>query len=140
VLCLVAVVLLAKQFSYPLDYAIERAGLPQACVGVIVATIVLLPESIAAIKSAVHNKLQVSLNLALGSAIASICLTISAVAIVSLLVAQPLELGLPPGHLALLRLTLVIGALTLGTGRPTVLQHAIHLVICGFFLLVSAVA
>lgn len=139
VLCLIAVVLLAKQLSYPLDNAIERAGLPQAFVGVIVAMIVLLPESIAAIKAAVRNRLQVSLNLALGSAIASIGLTIPAVAIVSLLVAQPIDLGLPPTQIALLALTLLIGALTLGTGRTTVLQGAIHLVICGFFLLVSAV-
>lgn len=139
VLCLIAVVLLAKQLSYPLDKAIEGAGLPQAFVGVIVAMIVLLPESIAAIKAAVRNKLQVSLNLALGSAIASIGLTIPAVAIVSLVVAQPLDLGLPPAQTVLLGLTLLIGALTLGTGRTTVLQGAIHLVICCFFLLVSAV-
>ncbi|MGH6696264.1 calcium:proton antiporter [Sphingopyxis sp.] len=138
-LCLVAVVLLAKQLSYPLDNAIARAGLPQAFVGVVVAMIVLLPESIAAIKAAIRNKLQVSLNLALGSAIASIGLTIPAVAIVSLVVAQPLDLGLPPAQTALLGLTLLIGALTLGTGRTTVLQGVIHLVICGFFLLVSAV-
>ena len=139
VLCLIAVVLLAKQLSYPLDKAIEGAGLPQAFVGVIVAMIVLLPESIAAIKAAVRNQLQVSLNLALGSAIASIGLTIPAVAIVSLIIAQPLDLGLPPAQTALLGLTLLIGALTLGTGRTTVLQGAIHLVICGFFLLISAV-
>lgn len=139
VICLVAVVLLAKQLSYPLDKAIDGAGLPQAFVGVIVAMVVLLPESIAAIKAAVRNQLQVSLNLALGSAIASIGLTIPAVAIVSLVVAQPLDLGLPPAQTALLGLTLLIGALTLGTGRTTVLQGAIHLVICGFFLVVSAV-
>lgn len=139
IFCLTAVVLLAKQLSYPLDKAIDKGGLPQSFVGVIVAMIVLLPESIAAIKAAVRNKLQVSLNLALGSAIASIGLTIPAVAIVSLVVAQPLDLGLPPAQIALLALTLLIGALTLGTGRTTVLQGAIHLVICGFFLLVSAV-
>jgi len=139
ILCLIAVVLLAKQLSYPLDNAISQAGLPQAFVGVIVAMVVLLPESIAAIKAAVRNKLQVSLNLALGSAIASIGLTIPAVAVVSLVVAQPIDLGLPPAQTALLALTLLIGTLTLGTGRTTVLQGAIHLVICSFFLLISAV-
>lgn len=139
VLCLFGVVLLAKLLSHPLDDAVEAAGLPQAFVGVVVAMVVLLPESIAAINAAIRNQVQISLNLALGSAIASIGLTIPAVAAVSLMIAQPIHLGLPPSHIALLALTLLVGAITLGTGRTTVLQGAVHLVICAFFLLLSAV-
>lgn len=139
ILCLIGVVLLSKLLSYPLDHAVERAGMPQAFVGVVVAAVVLLPESITAVTAAMRNQLQTSLNLALGSAIASIGLTIPAVAMVSLTIAQPVHLGLPPAQMVLLALTLLIGALTLGTGRTTVLQGAIHLVICGFFLLLSAI-
>jgi Ca2+:H+ antiporter len=136
---LVAVVLLAKVLSYPLDKGIAAAGLPQAFVGVIIATIVLLPEGMAAAKSAVRNQLQNSINLALGSAIASIGLTIPTVAIVSLVLKQNLVLGVSPTNITLLVLTLFVSTLTLGTGRTTVLQGAIHLVIFAVFLLVSAV-
>lgn len=139
VMCLIGVVLLSKLLSYPLDNAVAQAGMPQAFVGVVVAAIVLLPESIAAVKAAIRNQLQTSLNLALGSAIASIGLTIPAVAMVSLLIAQPVHLGLPPAQIALLALTLLVGTLTLGTGRTTVLQGAIHLVIAAFFLMLSAI-
>lgn len=139
ILCLIAVVLLAKLLSHPLDDAVATAGLPQAFVGVVVATVVLLPESLAAVRAARRNRLQTSINLTLGSAIASIGLTIPAVAIVTLILAQPVELGLSPAKIALLVLSMIIGAITLGTGRTTVLQGAVHLVICGFFLLLSAV-
>lgn len=139
ILCLLAVVLLAKLLSYPLDAAVAAAGLPQAFVGVVVATVVLLPESLAALKAAVANRLQTSINLTLGSAIASIGLTIPAVAAVTLLIDRPMALGLSPAKIALLVLTLIIGAITLGTGRTTVLQGAVHLVICGCFLLLAAV-
>jgi Ca2+:H+ antiporter len=136
---LVAVVLLAKTLSYPLDIGIAAAGLPQAFVGVVIAAIVLLPEGMAAAKSAAKNQLQNSINLALGSAIASIGLTIPTVAIVSLALKQNLVLGISSANMALLILTLFVATLTLGTGRTTVLQGAIHLVIFVVFLLVSAV-
>jgi Ca2+:H+ antiporter len=135
---LVAVVLLAKVLSYPLDKGVAAAGLPQAFVGVVIAAIVLLPEGMAAAKSAVRNRLQNSINLALGSAIASIGLTIPTVAIVALFLKQNLILGVSPANVTLLVLTLFVGTLTLGTGRTTVLQGAIHLVIFTVFLLVSA--
>lgn len=136
---LVAVVLLAKTLSPSLDAAIDRAGLPDTFVGVVIAAIVLLPEGIAAAKSALKNQLQNSINLALGSAIASIGLTIPAVAVVSLIVGQQLALGISAANTTLLVLTLFVSTLTLGTGRTTVLQGAIHLVIFAVFLLVSAV-
>ena len=136
---LVAVVLLAKVLSYPLDIGIAAAGLPQAFVGVVIAAIVLLPEGLAAAKSALLNRLQNSINLALGSAIATIGLTIPTVAIVSLALHRQIALGVSPTDMTLLILTLYISALTLGTGRTTVLQGAVHLVIFAAFMLVSAV-
>ena len=136
---LTAVVLLAKVLSGPLDTWVAAAGLPKVFVGVVIATIVLLPEGIAAARSALLNRLQNSINLSIGSAIASIGLTIPAVAAVSLVLDQKLVLGISPSSTTLLVLTLFVSTLTLGTGRTTVLQGAIHLVIFGVFLLVSAV-
>ncbi len=136
---LAAVVLLAKTLSPSLDRAIDLAGLPHTFVGVVIAAIVLLPEGIAAAKSALKNQLQNSINLALGSAIASIGLTIPAVAVVSLVLDQQLSLGISAANTTLLVLTLFVSTLTLGTGRTTVLQGAIHLVIFAVFLLVSAI-
>jgi Ca2+:H+ antiporter len=137
--CLSAVVLLAKLLSYPLDKAIDAAGLPNAFVGVVIAAIVLLPESLAAGRAAVLNRLQNSINLALGSAIASIALTIPTVAVVSLILGQELVLGISSANVVLLTLTLFASTITLGTGRTTVLQGAVHLVIFAVFLMVSAV-
>ncbi len=139
VVALISVVLLAKTLSVPLDRAVDAAGLPQAFVGVVIAAIVLLPEGLAAAKSAAINRLQNSINLALGSAVASIGLTIPCVAILALLLNQNPALGVSPSNMTLLVLTLFAATLTLGTGRTTVLQGAIHLVIFAVFLLVSAV-
>ncbi|MGB7974969.1 MAG: ionic transporter y4hA [Roseiarcus sp.] len=139
VVSLAAVVLLAKTLSYPVDLAIGAAGLPKAFVGVVIALIVLMPEGLAAIKSALRNRLQNSINLALGSAIASIGLTIPTVALVSIVLGRQIALGVSPTDMTLLILTLYISALTLGTRRTTVLQGAVHLVIFAAFMLVSAV-
>jgi Ca2+:H+ antiporter len=136
---LACVVLLAKVLSYPLDAGIAYVGLPKAFVGVVIAMLVLLPEGLAALKSAMRNRLQNSINLALGSAIASIGLTIPTVALVSVLLNRQIALGVSPTDMTLLALTLYISALTLGTGRTSVLQGAVHLVIFAAFLLVSAV-
>jgi Ca2+:H+ antiporter len=139
VVSLAAVVLLAKALSHPVDAAIAAAGLPKAFVGVVIALIVLMPEGLAAIKSALRNRLQNSINLALGSAIASIGLTIPTVAVVSIVINRQIVLGVSQTNMTLLVLTLYIAALTLGTGRTTVLQGAVHLVIFAAFILVSAV-
>jgi Ca2+:H+ antiporter len=139
IVSLVAVVLLAKVLSYPLERFVATAGLPQAFVGVVIAAIVLLPEGLAAVKAALLNRLQSSMNLALGSAIASIALTIPTVAVVSLLLKQRLVLGLTAENTVLLLLTLFVSTLTLGTGRTTVLQGAVHLVIFVVFILLAAV-
>jgi Ca2+:H+ antiporter len=139
IISLTAVVLLAKILSYPLDRLVSAAGLPPAFVGVVIAGIVLLPEGIAAVKAAMLNRLQNSMNLALGSALASIALTIPTVAAISLLWQQKLVLGLTGQSTVLLVLTLFTSTLTLGTGRTTVLQGAVHLVIFAVFMLLSAV-
>ena len=105
----------------------------------IIAALVLLPESVAAVAAARANKLQTSLNLSLGSAIASIGLTIPAVGAVSLYLGKELTLGLHAENMVILMLTLFVGSITLATGRATILQGAVHLVIFGVFLLFSAV-
>jgi Ca2+:H+ antiporter len=136
---LTAVVLLAKLLSQPLDQAVRALGLPRTFVGVVIAAIVLLPEGIASVRAAMLNRLQSSINLGLGSAIASIGLTIPVVVVVSLSLGLDLALGISPANTALLLLTLFMGTITLGTGRTTVLQGSVHLVIFAVFLLVSAV-
>jgi Ca2+:H+ antiporter len=136
---LTAVVVLAKVLSEPLNLAVQKAGLPVSFVGVVIASVVLLPEGVAAMKAALLNRLQSSINLALGSAVASIGLTIPAVALVSHIFDMPLVLGLSDENMVLLMLTLFAATLTLGTGRTTVLQGAVHLVIFSVFLLLSAI-
>lgn len=138
---LTAVVLLAKALSYPIESAVRGLGVaaPAAAVGAVVASLVLLPEAFAALQAARRNRLQTSLNLALGSGLATISLTIPAVAAVSLLLGQPLILGLGPKEIVLLSLTLIVSALTLGGGRTTVLHGAVHLVIFAVFLYLLAV-
>ncbi|MBG1233603.1 calcium:proton antiporter [Aestuariivirga litoralis] len=137
-LSLVAVVLMAKALSGPIDAAIAAAGLPTAVLGVVIAFIVLLPESIASLRAARVNDLQTSLNLALGSAIATIGLTIPTLAAYSLWHGDKLSLGISPQSTALLVLTLFISSVTLATGRTTILQGAVHLVIFGAFLFLTA--
>jgi Ca2+:H+ antiporter len=139
IVCLVAVVLLAKSLTPALEAAVDRLRAPKAVVGVVIAALVLLPEGTAALKAAQANRLQTSLNLALGSALATIGLTIPAVAAVSLLLGRPLELGLGTKEEVLLALTLLISVLTLGTGRTTVLQGVVHLAIFATFLFLSVV-
>jgi Ca2+:H+ antiporter len=136
---LAAVVVLAKLLSEPLSLGVIKAGLPVSFVGVVIAMVVLLPEGIAAVKAALSNRLQGSINLALGSAVASIGLTIPTVALVSLIFDMPLILGLSDEDMVLLMLTLFAATLTLGTGRTTVLQGAVHLVIFSVFLLLSVI-
>ena len=132
-----AIVLLAKSLSAPLEAAIAAAGAPLALVGIAIAAIVLLPESLAAIRAAYANRLQTSLNLALGSALATIGLTIPAVAIVSFWLGLPLTLGLDAKGIVLLALTLFVAALSLARGRTTMLHGAVHLAIFGAYIVLT---
>ena len=138
-LSLLSVVLLAEVLAHPVEAAILGSGFPEALIGVVIALIVLLPEGIASLRAALANRLQTSINLALGSALASLCLTIPTVAIVSIALGQPLILGLEAEHLVLLLLSLFMATLTLATGRTTVLQGGIHLVIFFAFVTISAI-
>lgn len=136
---LVVVVALAKVLTPAVEHGIEAAGAPKSVVGIIIAALVLLPEGLAAYRAAIANRLQTSVNLALGSALASIGLTIPAVAGVALFLNKPLTLGLEPKEEVLLALTLVINILTLGTGRTTVMQGMVHLIIFAVFLFLAVV-
>ncbi len=139
VVSLVAVVLLAKALTPALEAGVAWLEAPKAVVGVIIAALVLLPEGMAALKAAQANRLQTSLNLALGSSLATIGLTIPVVAAVSLALGVPLELGLGPRDEILLALTLLLGVITLGIGRTTVLQGIVHLTIFATFLFLTIV-
>ncbi|MGW2822509.1 calcium:proton antiporter [Streptomyces sp. NPDC001443] len=133
-LALIGVVGLAKGVSPAIESGVEAAGLHHAVVGVIIALLVLLPETIAALRSARRDRVQTSLNLALGSAMASIGLTIPAVALASLWLAGPLVLGLSATHMVLLALTVVVASLTVVPGRATPLQGGVHLVLFAAYL------
>jgi Ca2+:H+ antiporter len=135
--CLVAVVLLAKLLSPTVETAVQNIGAPPAVVGIVIAALVLLPEGLAAIRAARADRLQNSLNLALGSALASIGLTIPTVAAVFLWTGQPLVLGINGKEMVMLMLTLVVGTLTLSTGRTTILQGAVHLSLFAAYLFLS---
>jgi Ca2+:H+ antiporter len=137
VLSLGAVVLMAKSLSDPLEQVVAAANAPRALVGVAIAAIVLLPESVAAVRAARANRLQTSLNLALGSALATIGLTIPAVTVTSFALGLPLALGLDGKGTVLLALTLFISALSLARGRTTLLHGAVHVVIFGAYLLTT---
>lgn len=139
VVSLGAVVLLAKALSKPLDEAVAAAGMPKALVGVVIAALVLAPEGIAATRAALANRLQTSINLALGSALATIGLTIPAVAVVSIMIDLPIALGLTGKGTVLLLLTLLVTTQSLATGRTTVLQGMVHLVIFGVYLFTTVV-
>ena len=139
VACLVEVVLVAKALAPAIEDGVAAAGAPHAVVGVVIAALVLLPESVAAVRAAMANRLQTSLNLALGSALATIGLTIPAVAVLSLSQGLPLALGLDSRGIVLLSLTLLVTTQSLATARTTVLQGVVHLVIFGVFVFTTLV-
>ena len=134
---LVAVVGLAKVESPAIESGVAAAGFPQSFVGVVIALLVLLPETLAAARAARGNRIQTSLNLALGSAMASIGLTIPAIAIASIWLDGPLLLGLGPVQMVLLALTVVVSVLTVVPGRATRLQGGVHLVLLAAFVFLA---
>ena len=136
---LVAVVLSAKGISPSLEALLDRLGAPVATLGIIIAAIVLMPEFGAAIRAATANRLQSSLNLAIGSAIASIGLTIPAVAILAIFMDWQLDLGLDAKSTALLVLSLFIVSHSLRTGSTTILPGILHLAIFVSYLFLSFV-
>jgi Ca2+:H+ antiporter len=131
---LLAVVLLAKKFSLVVDIAIASVGAPPAFAGVLVALLILLPESVAAVAAARKNDLQKSINLALGSSLATIGLTIPAVAVAAYTLDIQLVLGLNVQEMVLLVLTFIVSMLTFGTGRTNILFGLVHMVVFAVFL------
>ena len=137
VVSLVAVVGLAKIESPAIESGVAALGFPQAVVGVVIALLVLAPESIAAVRAAARERVQVSLNLALGSAMASIGLTIPAIAVATIWLDGPLALGLNQLQSVLLLLTAAVAILTVVPGRAKPLQGGVHLVLLAAFLFLT---
>jgi Ca2+:H+ antiporter len=131
---LLGVVLLAKKFSLVVDAAIAGVGAPPALAGVLVALLILLPEGVAALAAARSNDLQKSINLALGSSLATIGLTIPAVAAAAHLLGKELVLGLNAPEMVLLALTFILSMLTFGTGRTNILFGLVHMVVFAVFV------
>jgi Ca2+:H+ antiporter len=115
--------------SPTIERAVEAANAPRAVVGTIIAAVVLLPETWAAVRAARANRLQASINLAIGSALACIGLTVPVVVVAAISFDLPLHLGLPPMEMALVAVTFLVSAITLGTGRTYMMQGAVHLVL-----------
>ncbi len=136
---LVAVVGLAKQLSPTIEAGVAAIGAPKAVIGIAIALLVLLPETWAAVRAARADRLQTSMNLALGSALASIGLTIPVVVVAAVLLDLPLELGLAPKDLLLLALACLVSTITLATGRTNLMQGAVHLVLFAAFLFLALV-
>jgi Ca2+:H+ antiporter len=136
---LVAVVGLAKMLSPRIEDAVDAADAPKAVVGIVIAALVLMPETWAAARAARANRLQSSMNLAIGSALACIGLTVPVVVVASLVLRLPLVLGLEPKDIGLLALTFLMSAVTLGAGRTHLMQGAVHLVVFAAFLFLALV-
>lgn len=136
---LIAVVGLAKVLAPTIERVVASARAPTAVIGIVIALLVLLPETGAALRAAHANRLQTSLNLALGSALASIGLTIPVVALVSVWLDVQLILGLESMDLVLLAVTFILVVITLATGRTTVMQGAVHVVLFAAFLFLAVV-
>ncbi|WP_343036602.1 calcium:proton antiporter [Flexivirga aerilata] len=135
---LVAVVGLAKVESKPIEDGVGALGLPHSFVGVIIALLVLAPETLAAVNAAQRDRLQISLNLGYGSAMASIGLTIPVIALASIWLPTPLHLGLGSTQIVLLAITAAVGILTIVPGRATRLQGGIHLILLVAFVFLAA--
>jgi Ca2+:H+ antiporter len=139
VVSLVTVVGLAKLMSPALERLVIQLDAPKSAVGIVIAMIVLMPETWAAMRAARANRLQTSMNLAIGSALASIGLTIPIVVVAAVFLDLPLELGLVPKDMALLALTFIVGSITLASGRTNLMQGAVHLVLFAAFLFLTLV-
>ena len=120
---------LSKQIAVPIDYGISVLGAPAALGGLFVAVLILSPECLAAVRAALANQLQRSINLSLGTALSSISLTIPAVLLIGFITGRTIILGLDAADMALLLLTLVVSMLTFAFERTNVLLGAVHLLL-----------
>ncbi len=137
VVALAAVVGLAKIESPAIEDGVAAIGAPHSAVGVVIALLVIAPETLAAVRNARRGRVQTSFNLAYGSAMASIGLTIPAIAVASIWLDGPLELGLGSTQIVLLAITAVVGALTVLPGRATIQEGGVHLVLLAAFLFLA---
>ena len=135
---LICVVGLAKLLAPTIENAVSGLGLPHPVVGVVIALMVLAPETFAAVNNAKRNRVQISLNLAYGSAMASIGLTIPVIALAMIWLPGPLTLGLEPMQIVLLTLSVIVSVLTMAEGRALAMQGLVHLVLLATFLFLSA--
>lgn len=133
-LTMLPVVLLSKKLAVFVDYGTETMGAPAALGGLVVATLVLTPEGLGALRAALANRLQRSVNILLGSALATISLTVPAVLMIGVVIDRDVQLGLDPDEMVLLLLTLTVGMLTFTGGRTNVLQGAVHIVLFAAFV------
>lgn len=138
-LALIGVVGLAKKLSPAIKNGVDAISAPQAVIGIAIALLVLMPETLAALRAARRNQIQTSLNLALGSALATIGLTIPAVGAVAIAMGITLDLGLPAKEIVLLALTLMVSAITVIGGQATIMQGTVHLVLFAAFLFLAVV-
>jgi Ca2+:H+ antiporter len=129
VAALLPVVLLAEELAAYVDHAIEHLGAPAALGGLLIAGLILAPEALGALRAAWANHLQRSINICLGSALATIGLTVPAVLVIGLVTGRSVELGLDPLAITLLALTLLVSLITFASGHTNVLQGAVHLML-----------
>ncbi len=127
-------ILLAEQLAPLIEHGIQASGAPLKLAGVIVALIVLLPEFATALRAARRNQLQTSINLALGSAVACIGLTVPSVTVIATLLHQPLALGIDTGPTVMLGLSFLVAMLTYGQGRTNLLSGCVHLVLFASYI------
>jgi Ca2+:H+ antiporter len=133
-LTLVPIVLLSKKFAILVDYGTSATGAPPALGGVVVAILVLAPEAFAALEAAYANRLQRSVNICLGSALATIGLTVPAVLLIGVFSGIHVVLGLADAKIVLLALTLFVASLTFGNARTNMLQGMVHLALFAVYL------
>jgi Ca2+:H+ antiporter len=126
---LLSVIILSEQIAAPIDYSIEKLGAPMALGGFFVAALILAPEALSGIRAALQNNLQRSVNILLGSVVATISLTIPAVLTLGLLTDTHVLLGLPQAETALLAVTLLVSMTTFSSARTNILQGAVHLIL-----------
>jgi Ca2+:H+ antiporter len=138
VLYLAPLVFLAEQFARPVDYLVEELGAPSAVGGLIVAALVAAPEATGAVRAALANHLQRSVNIFLGSILSTTGLTVPAVVVVSRLIGHDIVLGVQPADMVLLLLTLATSVVTFASGRTNVVQGAVHLILFAAYLLLIA--
>ena len=120
---------LAKSLAYPIDHGIQVLGLPHALGGFLVAVLILSPEALSATRAALSNQLQRSINILLGSALATISLTIPAVLVIGMVTGEHVVLGLTGEETVMLMVTLLVCILTFASGKTNVLQGAVHILL-----------